>query len=345
MNDAASERNPTRLFAIVFLVVLLSTAFVLAFKMFFVLFAGVLFALLLRTAAAFVCRVIRLPYGVALTVLVLAGIAGSTVGAWLLVPSVEQQLEELGRDLPKMMTDLRNRFESTPIVGQVLSANTGNHFDPKSAGRAALGALGGSVAVLSGLVITFFIGVYGAAQPESYVKAALSVAPRRYERYVERALHEIAHNLTRWLWGRILAMAFVGTTTSIVFHLLHLPLALTLGLLAGLLTFIEYAGAILSAVPPVLLGFSQSSTTGLAVFIAYVVLHVIEGYVLTPLLARASVHLPPALTLAAQALLGEIVGVLGLTFSTPLFVVAVSAAKAFREEREHTSTRDDTSSP
>lgn len=52
----------------------------------------------------------------------------------------------------------------------------------------------------------------GAAKPEQYVKAALSVTPRRYERHVERALHETAHNLTRWLWGRILAMAFVGTT-------------------------------------------------------------------------------------------------------------------------------------
>jgi putative permease len=145
-------------------------------------------------------------------------------------------------------------------------------------------------------------------------------------------LHDTAHNLTRWLWGRILAMAFVGTTTTILFHLLHLPLALMLGLFAGVLTFVEYAGAITSAVPPVLLGFSQSSSVGLAVLVAYVVLHVLEGYVITPLLARASVHLPPALTLASQALLGELTGVLGLTFSTPLFVVGVSAVNAFRDE-------------
>jgi predicted PurR-regulated permease PerM len=72
------------------------------------------------------------------------------------------------------------------------------------------------------------------------------------------------------------------------------------------------------------------------VLVAYTVLHVLEGYVITPLLARTSVHLPPALTLSAQALLGEIVGVLGLTFSTPLFVVGVSTVTAFREENERT---------
>jgi predicted PurR-regulated permease PerM len=229
---------------------------------------------------------------------------------------------------------LRERFQSVPVIGHVISAGGNGHLDPQKLGAAVLGALGGSVAVLSGLVISFFVGVYGAAQPEMYVKAALSVTPRRYERHVERALHVIAHNLTRWLLGRILAMVFVGVATSVVFHLLHLPLALTLGIFAGLLTFIEYAGAIISAVPPVLLGFSQSTNVGLAVLIAYTVLHVIEGYVITPLLARTSVHLPPALTLAAQALLGELVGVLGLTFSTPLFVVGVSAVSAFREESE-----------
>jgi predicted PurR-regulated permease PerM len=242
--------------------------------------------------------------------------------------------------LPKTIDDLSQRFQSTPVVGHLISSHAGEQVEPKSIGKAALGAFGGSVAVLSGLVIAFFVGVYGAAQPGMYVRAALSVTPERYERHVERALHATAHNLTRWLWGRLLAMAFVGLTTSIVFHLLHLPLALTLGLFAGVLTFIEYAGAIISAVPPVLLGFSQSSSVGLAVLLAYAVLHVVEGYVITPLLARASVQLPPALTLAAQALLGELTGVLGLTFSTPLFVVGVSTVQAFREEEAERKLRE-----
>jgi predicted PurR-regulated permease PerM len=334
MNHAESDRRPVRLLAITVLVVVVSAIVVLAFRMLLVLFAGVLFALVLRTAADFVRRVTRLPYAVVLTALVLLGLAGWVVAAWLLAPQVGQQIQELGRDLPKTMDNLRSRFEGVPLVGHFLSADAGKRFDPKNVGQAVLAALGGSFAVLGGLVIAFFIGVYGAAQPKVYVKAALAVTPQRHQRFVERALHETAHNLTRWLWGRILAMAFVGASTSVVFHLLHLPLALTLGILAGFLTFIEYAGAVISAVPPVLLGFAQSSTVGLAVLIAYVVLHVIEGYVITPLLARASVHLPPALTLAAQALLGELVGVLGLTFSTPLFVVGVSTVKAFREERE-----------
>jgi predicted PurR-regulated permease PerM len=43
--------------------------------------------------------------------------------------------------------------------------------------------------------------------------------------------------------------------------------------------------------------------------------------------------LPPALTLAAQVVLGALSGPLGLTLSTPLFVLGVSAVQTFREEK------------
>lgn len=343
-----SEQRPGpsrgQLVAIAFLTVALGAVVVIAFKILLAVFAGVLFALVLRGVASWVSRVTHLPYVAVLTALVLLGIGSSVLCAALLAPSIGDQLESLGRDLPKITGALRDRFQSFPVIGHFMSAGEGR-LDPKNLGAAVLGALGGSVAVLSGLVIAFFIGVYGAAQPEVYVKAALSVTPRRYERHVERALHATAHNLTRWLFGRMLAMAFVGVSTAIVFHLLHLPLALTLAIVAGFLTFVEYVGAIISAVPPVLFGFAQSTTVGVAVLIAYTVLHVVEGYVITPLLARTSVHLPPALTLAAQALLGELVGVLGLTFSTPLFVVGVSAVSAFRDENERARRTARTSQP
>jgi predicted PurR-regulated permease PerM len=95
---------------------------------------------------------------------------------------------------------------------------------------------------------------------------------------------------------------------------------------------VEYAGAIASAIPPVILAFGQGPGTVLGVVVVYTVLHVIEGYVLTPLLARASVRLPPGVSLGTQALLGTLAGPLGLTFATPLLVVGVSAVQTWREE-------------
>ena len=131
--------------------------------------------------------------------------------------------------------------------------------------------------------------------------------------------------------GRLVAMAFVGITTGISFHLLKIPAAFALALFAGLLTFVEYAGAIISAISPLLLSLAQGPSTAIAVLAIFTVLHVIEGYVLTPLLARVAVHFPPAFAIASQAIFGALLGPLGLTFSTPLLVAVTSAIQGYRE--------------
>ena len=74
----------------------------------------------------------------------------------------------------------------------------------------------------------------------------------------------------------------------------------------------------------------MSPTTALWVLLLYTGIHLVEGYVLSPLLARVSVHFPPALTITGQVILSALLGVLGLTFSTPLLVVAVVGTKAWR---------------
>ena len=71
--------------------------------------------------------------------------------------------------------------------------------------------------------------------------------------------------------------------------------------------------------------------------------HVLEGYVLTPLLVRTTVRFPPAYTLAAQAVLGTIYGVAGLTFATPILIVGtVLVKKLYIDRREAREARADT---
>ena len=55
----------------------------------------------------------------------------------------------------------------------------------------------------------------------------------------------------------------------------------------------------------------------------FLFLHVLEGYVLLPLVQRRSVHLPPALTPVMQVLFGELLGFLGLFVAAPLTVTVV----------------------
>jgi predicted PurR-regulated permease PerM len=73
----------------------------------------------------------------------------------------------------------------------------------------------------------------------------------------------------------------------------------------------------------VLLAFTIGSELALYTILLYVGAHVIEGYILVPLVQKRAAHLPPALTLSAQAILSVIVGIAGLALATPITAAAL----------------------
>jgi predicted PurR-regulated permease PerM len=120
----------------------------------------------------------------------------------------------------------------------------------------------------------------------------------------------------------------VATATSLGLWLLGMQLALTLGLLSGLMTFVPYVGAVVSAAPALLLAVTSGHTQVLYVLGVYVVVHLIEGYVVTPLVEQEAVYLPPALSVAAQITLWTVGGVWGLLLASPIAATALVVIEA-----------------
>lgn len=80
-----------------------------------------------------------------------------------------------------------------------------------------------------------------------------------------------------WLFGQVIPMAVLGIASMFGLRLLGVPLALTVGLLTGVLIFMPYVGSIGSGIPAILLALQRSSRTALYFFILYGVFHLIEG--------------------------------------------------------------------
>lgn len=102
-----------------------------------------------------------------------------------------------------------------------------------------------------------------------------------------------------------------------------MPIALTLGLLTGLLNFIPNFGPLIAGVPAVLIALTISPQTALYVGLLYVAVQSIDGYIFTPLVNRRSVELPPVLTITAQVLLGVLVGSMGVVLAGPLTAMLI----------------------
>ena len=136
-------------------------------------------------------------------------------------------------------------------------------------------------------------------------------------------LSSTARALRAWLLGQFVSMIIVGAISWAGLSLLNVPLALGLAFLAFVLEFIPVIGPIVAAVPAVLVGLSQSPMAGLWVALLYLGIHVIEGYVVVPMLQRWAVHIPPALTVIGVVAFGFIFGWLGVLLATPLMVATV----------------------
>jgi len=134
-------------------------------------------------------------------------------------------------------------------------------------------------------------------------------------------------------------MVVVGLLTGSGLWLLGVPSAFTLGLLAGLLEFIPFAGPLLAAVPGVLLALAVSPDLAVWVALLYFGVQQFEGYVLTPLVQQYAVDLPGVVLLFSLLGFGALFGTLGVILAAPLSVVTyVLVKRLYVIEALHTPT-------
>jgi predicted PurR-regulated permease PerM len=181
--------------------------------------------------------------------------------------------------------------------------------------------------VIGGILIIVFLSIYIAADPDLYHGGIMKLFPRPRRKRAGEVLSAIAAVLRRWLITQLIAMATIGTVTTVVLLIFRVKAAFALGLLAGLFEFIPTVGPILSAVPAVAMGFLDSPEKAMFVGLAFFLIQFMENHLLIPLLMKGGVNVPPALTILSQALMALLFGFLGLMVAVPLLAATLVAVK------------------
>lgn len=289
------------------------------------LFACILLAILLYMASRKVRHWLPVSRGTALAMVVLASCAVTGVGGWLMAPQISEQSGTLAAALPKALDKVRAMLADMPLL-RSLGASLPSNEDLMDQMGSVLPRTGlffsGLLGVIGNIAIIVFVGIYFAAQPRIYIEGIITLAPFAKRKRIREVMSEIAATLSQWLAGKLLSMLVVGVASTVGLLLLDLPLALVLGILAGVLDFVPYVGPIMAGVPAVLVAFSESPATALYVVLLFVFIQTAEGYLLLPLVERRTVSLPPALTIMMQALLGAMWGFGGVALATPIVAVA-----------------------
>jgi predicted PurR-regulated permease PerM len=190
-----------------------------------------------------------------------------------------------------------------------------------------------TVAAVGGFLLVVFLSIYLAADPDLYRRGVLALLPARRRETAAQIMDRIATVLRKWLVTQLIAMAVIGSASTVALLVLGVKAAFALGLLAGLFEFMPTVGPLLSAIPAIGMGFLDSPEKAALVALVYTVIHFSESHVLIPLLMKGGMNLPPALTVVAQALLALVFGFLGLMVAVPMVATVMVIVQALYVEQ------------
>src|ERR1051326_4305778 len=289
-------------------------------------FAGVLFGLILHAAAERVSRLTHLKHGwaVLITLLLLCIVIGGV--SWLAAPRISDQVTELRQRLPEAIQRLVNTIQQTNW-GKYLLQKAPSAADVAASTGKLFSSLGSvfskTINVVVGMLVIFVVTLYTAVNPQVYVHGLLRLVPKNNRARAREILQSLGHTLRFWMLGQLCSMAIVGPLTGLGLWLLGIPLALLIGLLAGILDFVPIVGTILSAIPALLLGFLESPAKALYVLLLYTGIHQAEAHLILPLIQQRAVSLPPVITIVTLVLLDRLFGFLGLFLAAPIAATVI----------------------
>jgi predicted PurR-regulated permease PerM len=319
-------------------------------------FAAVLVAAMLRGLASWLAARTRLPAGAALAAVVLGWVA-FFVGLWLLLaPAITRQFTQLADRLPESVNQVQDRLRQTDIGRRILGeahteANAPVSADgsqpavtpPAPDGSLATKAIAATTQpatvgkvvnygrrVLEGLftlVLVLIVGIYLAAQPRYYVEGFLKLFPKAERARLREVMLQVGRTLQWWLMGQLVPMVCIGTFVGGGLWLIGVPMWLPLGILTALLNFIPSFGPIIAAIPQILIALAADPTKAIWVVALNIAAQNLEGYLITPLVQRRAVEMPPALTIHSQVLMGMLLGPLGVILAAPLTAAAIVVVK------------------
>jgi predicted PurR-regulated permease PerM len=324
----------------------------------FLIFAGMLLGVALNAVTNMLGRVVRLSHALRLTIvcLVLAGLlssviflGGATIAqqATVLSDTIKSQLVSVKAFLEKngidtSYFDLGNPGASAASSTPAAPGAAPTHSLP-SAGAIASSSgaivsqtvklLLGTVSAVGNFFIVLFLGLTFAAQPGVYRKGLLFMAPARHRARATVIVDHIGETLERWLIAQIITMAAVFLVTWIGLSIIGIRSSFILGLQAGLLTFIPTVGALLGGLIVVLASLASGWVAAASAFVLFLGIHALEGYILTPILQRQALEIPPATLFAFQILLGVVFGIWGLALALPLMAIAKVMIDHFKAEK------------
>lgn len=171
------------------------------------------------------------------------------------------------------------------------------------------------------LFVLAFVIFYLLLGFDSAKQQLTSLFPRVYHKEIGHILGIIDEKVGAYIRGTIVRCIIVGILTGTILYLTGMPFSLMLGVLAGLLNIIVYIGPVIAAVPALLLSLVPDTPHFLWILGVYIVVQLIDAFILTPFLLGKAVDLNPLTIIAVILISARLAGVLGIIIAIPVAAI------------------------
>ena len=262
---------------------------------------------------------------------------------YLIISTMITQLSGLAQNVSVLLSPT-SKGGNSPLIGILLRIGVTSNQIQSTAQQlgSQLTSIAGSVAsgivpiiqgIASGvlnILLTLVISIYLLVDGSRVNRWLRNKTPISQRGHIDTFVTTIQHVVGSYIRGQITLCLIIGTIVGIGMALLGLrSYAVLLGVLSFVTEFIPVLGTIICGSVAVLLALTQGWLTAILVLAYFVLVHIIEGYILAPRFVGKAVGLNPAISLLALSIGAELFGPWGAIFASPLAGLLQAFAVAF----------------
>ena len=268
---------------------------------------------------------------------------GIALMIWL-IPLVSQQLQSLIVEIPKWLNafmffvqDIPTKYpdlvSSDQIATFLQTASSQITSISQDFLKASISGIQNTLLVAINLILLPILVFFFLFDRKSIIAGFLSVLPKE-RTMLKQVWVEMDEQLSNYSRGKVIEIIIVGSVAALLFMYFDLQYVALLSVLVGLSVLIPFLGAFIVTLPVAAVGLLQFNLSFdfWLLMGSYLVLQILDGYLLVPLLFSDAVKLHPVAIILAVFVFGGLFGIWGVFFAIPIATLIKAIWNSWREK-------------
>lgn len=243
---------------------------------------------------------------------------------YIIIPPVVEQISNLIVNLPNILTKLPNFISSYLLENHLVDKQGLVIYSTqiKNIGNQLLTYVVSFFGSMSVFIMVITISTFLLLRHDSVEETFLHFFSPEKKKRMLAVYNKISVKLGKWLQSRFLLSLIIIICLFIILKLFHVPYALTLAIMAGILEIIPIIGPIASGTIIVLISYAVGSWWSALIILGLIIgLQQIQDNVVAPKLMGKAVGLSPVVVILVFAIGAELGGIIGAILAIPIAAV------------------------